>query len=709
MAKNKPKSEYRIPSFKPENLYVYFNSLNTNDHPPNITALTKRLYGTAGSYFNTNAFNLLQKDNTSKTIATALSFLGHVADNERNKEIRLIENYIEEIYDSIPDKLRQSRDMQTILNNLKDASKEISSGNDIAPDKIQDKLDKFYKELTTYINLVKQSVDDFQDRIEQLLDDNMESRKNLTERSFLFRVDGDIETALAELAGVASKKTANSFSSMMSETIFDYFVKSGLINNLDIQQNFPALLSGMIVDFEHFLQHDKAINNFSKLDGNYNRKQIEDLFESYRINSNTYFSEEMRKTSQINNLSKGFKLALSNFSERIGLRNFTSEDSGFQDRLNKIEKFKDTLSAPARQGQRNYIAKYLNKLNLGQLVIDNQLIKITAKTDQRHGTIYEGIQTIITGALSTNGHPATDTINIGYIKAIINTDGISDAIREKLLEMASAIQKTGEQERRNRLNNYTKELQKANQEIKDIGKELNDMLKPLLKQEKKDLFIYHESLKLYSYMEQSSESGEKLKRKTDAFHGRDLNALNAIDVLYSMDDGSNIAGLINRTALSGVMLNLSKFAIGGQQKATVAEYLSIFAGMIMFSDLTNMATEIGQMAAAAVSSNNDATHVHLYLLNNIYVPGSMILSYIYNAMTKIGSTIDIKSFAKTTISTTGADKAIKEYEDERTSGKRKHKRKDWEEMAEKVQKGTKVKITFMGTFLNLIDQIGSIL
>jgi hypothetical protein len=29
-----------------------------------------------------------------------------VADNERNKEIRLIENYIEEIYDSIPDKLR---------------------------------------------------------------------------------------------------------------------------------------------------------------------------------------------------------------------------------------------------------------------------------------------------------------------------------------------------------------------------------------------------------------------------------------------------------------------------------------------------------------------------------------------------------------------------------------------------------------------------
>lgn len=711
MAKARVPSEYRIPSFKEENMYVYFNSLNTNNHPPNITALTKKLYGTANAYFNTNAFNLIQKNNTSKTIETALSFLGRVAENERNKEIRLIENYIKEIENQIPKKLLQGREMQEILNNLKTTSKTLSlSSKDggIDPKQLQGVLDNFYTELTTYINLVKQSVDELQERVQQLLDDSKTTREALTARSYLYRVDGDIETALKESVGAAAKKTADSFSSMISETIMDHLADM-LIDNIDLQKNFHAILSGMIVDFEHFLQQDKASKGFMILDNNYDRDGIRNMFEKYLTDSDTYFSNEMRKTTQLGSLSNGFKLALDNFSSRIGLSFFDDDTEEAQARIEAKNKYYDNITKIAIKGQRNYIAKKLYQMNLGNLVEKNQLIKITPKTDQRHGTMFEAIQTILYGAMSTEGHPATDTVGMGSLLVQIDNQGIQDLVTEQLGQIADEVRKTGNQIRKNRKDSTVEALQEANQKIKKQAHEINDMINPLLKQKHKDLFIYHESLKLYSYMEQSDGSGEELKRKTKQFEGRDLNALNLIDLLYSMDDGTNQMGLLNQTALKGAMLNLSKFAVGGQKKATVSEYLSIFTGMIMFSDITNMATEIGQMASnAVIGNNNDAFHVHLYNLNGTYVPGSMLLTYIHKILTELGTNMDISQFATAHINTAGADKAIDQYEKERTSGKRKHMRKDWEEMAEKVQQGTKVKITFMGTFLNLIDQIGSI-
>ena len=93
---------------------------------------------------------------------------------------------------------------------------------------------------------------EFEERVDQLLDDTMESREELTDRSFLYRVDGDIEAALKESVGAAARKEVDSFSSMISETSMNYLSK-GLINSLDIQDNFHAILSGMIIDFEHFI------------------------------------------------------------------------------------------------------------------------------------------------------------------------------------------------------------------------------------------------------------------------------------------------------------------------------------------------------------------------------------------------------------------------------------------------------------------------
>lgn len=706
------RNKNRIPQFDEGRLFVYFNSLaDDSKHPPGIGRVTKALYNRANNYLSTSAFQPLSSS-TSETITNALSFLGKVADNERGKEISLIENYINDIQNSIPPKLKQSRNLQQIISDLKSTSKTLSVGNNTDPAALQGVLDNFYTELTTYINLVRQSVDEFQDRIHDLMDDTMETRKQLADRSFLYRIDSEIDSALLEFAGAAGKKTADSFSSMLSETIFDkFFLDTGAINNIDIQANFAAILSGMIIDFEHFLQQDKALNNIDSIT-KYNRTDIESLFESYLNTSNTYFSQEIRRITQFDSISKGFQMTLDNFSSRIGLSNVFSEKqkAALDKRRAALEKAQKTLNSPPRKGQRNYIAKKLMQLNLGDLVVSNNFIHITAKTDQRHGTLYEAIEPILYGAFTTQGHPATDTIGIGSIYASINEVGIANVVQEKIMGMAQSIQKTGRSERKDRFANYSKELQGYNDELRKTSDELNELLTPLLKlnQQDKQLFIYHESLKLYSSMEQTS-SGEALQRKASEFEGRELNALNALDILYSMDDGSHTMDLLDRTALSEAVLNLATQTVGGGQKGNIANYLSIFAGMMMFSDITNMATEISQLAVDSIQSNNDAHHIHLYSLNGTYVPGSMILSYVYNAMSKIGSTIDLNSFVKVSISTSGAEREIEKYEKERENGLRKYDEDDWDEMAEKVQKGTKIQIAFLGTFLQLINSINNIL
>lgn len=713
-----PKSDRAIPKFNPQDLYVYFNSLTENSsRHPGINAMKANVYKQAHSHFYSQVFSPLQGNyQTSETIGQALSFLNNVASNERSKELNLIENYIKEIENAIPPELRDGKDMKTILNELRETSQDLKSFNSMEnfnAEKMKGRLDDFYRDLTKYINVIKQSFDEFQQRVQQLLDDNADSRSKLAERSFLYRVDGDIETALKESVGAAARKEAESFSSMISETIMDKFLSQALVNNLDIQENFHAILSGMIVDFEHFLQEDTAKNGYASLDSPYHgrgaRARLEHMFENYLQQSNTYFSNEIRNASASGSLSTGFKLALDNFSKRIGLGVFT-EGADIEARQKALDKQLENMKLDAVHGNRNYIAKRLNELNFGNLVTDNKYIKMMMKTDQRHGTMYEAIQTILHGALSSQGHPATDTIDIGSIIVRINDEAIRNEIMQQLNEITEEIKKTEQGMRKTRQAMYTKELQEINNSIKEKSKALYEKLKPFLEQEKKELFIFHDSLKLYAHMEEHLDSGESLMRKASEFEGRKLNALNAVDLLYSMDDGSNMTsmGLLERNALAGAMLNLSNEAVGHGEKATISNYLSIFVGMIMFSDITNMAAEIGQQVQQTIA-NNDATHIHLYQLNDTYVPGSMVLTYIYAAMTKLGQSIDVSSFAQVHISTYGADQAIKTYENERKSGKRTHYTKDWEEIANKVSQGTQVKITFMGNFLNLIQQIGAVI
>ena len=139
--------------------------------------------------------------------------------------------------------------------------------------------------------------------------------------------------------------------------------------------------------------------------------------------------------------------------------------------------------------------------------------------------------------------------------------------------------------------------------------------------------------------------------------------------------------------------------MGAELKGTLEQYFSIFAGLLMFDDIRNLAyTATGQMTEKRVHQ------VHLYDVNGIYVPGSYILTKVYEALEESVTILDTGRAAKAKISVGGANAAISEYVDA-DPRPHYHSRASWNTYAEKVSKGITVDITFLISFIDFIKDL----
>jgi hypothetical protein len=78
------------------------------------------------------------------------------------------------------------------------------------------------------------------------------------------------------------------------------------------------------------------------------------------------------------------------------------------------------------------------------------------------------------------------------------------------------------------------------------------------------------------------------------------------------------------------MINCGEGMIGSNNKHALEDYLSGYVGLLMFSDASIIAKDIGDYMNNMIVS--DITNIHLYVLNNKYVPSSYILNETYKAM-----------------------------------------------------------------------------
>ena len=120
----------------------------------------------------------------------------------------------------------------------------------------------------------------------------------------------------------------------------------------------------------------------------------------------------------------------------------------------------------------------------------------------------------------------------------------------------------------------------------------------------------------------------------------------------------------------------------------------------MFDDLQNMATEAQQ----ALSNKGIVKQIHLYNLNGIYVPASMILSFTYNLMSQAQATIEEGYAASATISTSEASAAIAKYLDNKPTPII----PQWTALGEAAAAGTHVRVRLLASFTKLIEGLNSI-
>ena len=226
-------------------------------------------------------------------------------------------------------------------------------------------------------------------------------------------------------------------------------------------------------------------------------------------------------------------------------------------------------------------------------------------------------------------------------------------------------------------------------------KEMNTLLKTQKNLDIQNLFVYHESLKLYK----SAETNE-----SEGFHGRDMLILNYIDDMYGADNLAKLE-LPDRNTLYFLALNLGSEAVAADKKDDLANYLSIFAGLLMFDDIYNMAKEAqASLLMKHYRSPGKVKQIHLYNLNGIYVPSSMILTSMYMIMSELEEYAFEGASTKVRISTSDANTAISNYLNTRP----KPLYAQWAPLADAVSSGTNVRIQLLSGFTSLVTQLSKI-
>ena len=148
----------------------------------------------AGLIAPINAALAVNKSNDNEVIASAINFLTNVAASERAKEIKVIKHYIEEIKQNkllaniLNNQAKGRNDLTNLIKDLEEFSNNPHGGVD---------LTNFYSKLTLLINSVRNSIESFEARLNQLLDNyyskfNDANRMNLSQKINCFKIVKEI-------------------------------------------------------------------------------------------------------------------------------------------------------------------------------------------------------------------------------------------------------------------------------------------------------------------------------------------------------------------------------------------------------------------------------------------------------------------------------------------------------------------------------------
>ena len=683
----------------PEELgpYTYFKSLEISE-PGLIGDAKRNLYRQATGKLHEG---LAELNNEQKLLA-ADTFLATVAISEREKEIEAIKTYCKQTGDNFP-----------ILNKFLEN-----------PNAIYNDPEQFYLQLTKAINVARTGLTDYKielERIKRNIDTvNGEGKNTRTVYSYMnddyrYKLVNDITSFMAHLTGNEQwilEKTSRSYSDKdftlkVQNIAMRILQKSNIINLIASGEDFAAIAVSVLMDVEQAIQKEVDKISPGKTLNNVSDELLDAVEKKYLKQLN---SEDKNKTGvqrALNDINgTDFDRITRNAKQLLGL---TIQPSRFKKLNDQLDIAKDYIEQSP-----NDLIKQLRTAVSHNPNLPNNLrlldFNIAGSSRSKHGTINE----LVLGILGSKvrGNVATDiiTYKISW-KEQINDRGLDTLINQIGDQFSSVLEGPGSHLKAN-MRDIRNDISNANQTIEGLIAEAEKQLKTLENfQQDNNLFIFHETVKLYS----SVETGSNTRHK--GFSGRNMNILSYIDYLSSAAMiGLSKNDIIDRDILAFFARNLVKGAIAEDYAGPLERYFNIYAGMIMFDDVIAMAKE----AVAQINNSNNIVggkikQVHLYNVNGIYVPASMILSHFSDSLSK-----DNKQIMEDLISTHIEVTDISSIDASNKDNKFKNKQRfynnfktnlyesiplsedDWNKASSIAVENTKVSIIFLMSFTQFI-------
>lgn len=596
--------------------YTYFDTLNVIGTDA-LSLAKKKLYNQAIQEMNRGLTQL----NDVEKIKAATDFIGQVAVSERNKEIAAIQQYCKDMKTEIPG-------LTSLLEN---------------PEFIYNDPMGYYAKLTTAINTIRVGTDEYK-RTLQKIKNNMNdlTDKGKNRRSFFNYLYDDYRYKLVEDITVFMSHLTNNKQWIKEQLRHDFTESSfntkieamvmRILNSMNIGQkiasgeDFAAIAASVLIDLEKSLQEeiDKETNSKGTTINNVSDSLLDKIEQKYI--TQLYSNEQTPVQKALNNLNGiDFQRITTNAKELLGIKTDTKlsiDQKKLIDGLQKISKQEEKAEGDLKKKLHEKRTKLLNK----SLHLIN--FSIAGSFFTKQGAINELILSMLGSNVTKN--VATDVINYKiFWNRDLNTAELDTLVHDIGNQFGTVLTDAYKEQNSNKAN--------LMQSISNMQTQVDDLINKAEKQltniegfdpEKNNVFVFHETLKLYS----TAETG---RGTHEGFGGRNMNILSYIDYLSSAAS-IGVANNIDRDTLAFFARNMITGAIAEHAKKPLETYLAIYAGMIMFDDVIAMARE------AVITLQNQSTNVvggkikqvHLYNLNGIYVPASMFLTYLSDSLNK---------------------------------------------------------------------------
>ena len=265
------------------------------------------------------------------------------------------------------------------------------------------------------------------------------------------------------------------------------------------------------------------------------------------------------------------------------------------------------------------------------------------------------------------GQRGTDMI-LGKFISNHNTPFSSDPVAETLKNIETSLAEKGVGHDAEQISNiYIEQLTQLEKKLENLGKS----------------FILHETTKSYNALERG-----QWPKDMKSFSGREMKMTNYINSIAQM---GNITG-IDTQWLQFACLNLATDALGATLKEPMENFLAIFGGIIMFDDFAIIGREVTEKMHFSNIEN-----LHLYRLQDIYVPASFFLDATYNVFQKLGSDILDGMGFTATIKVPTID-YYNNYQDQSFKQK-------WSAVKETAEKNTSIHLHFAANFLSFMSKL----